>query len=165
MSLGLIGLDPRHPLRVLKEYFLPSARPVYAYGAVAIAVIALGHFCIGTILLLTDRANGCIIADAILTAFDHKRWLAGIALLLASITAIYGLLTKTFTGMSRLWLLSPQQAILTITLIGVANAIINQHYADHVYRDWQHIFVDQLGWIALFYIHGSGIIRRARDVQ
>ncbi len=138
---------------------------MYAYGAVAVAGTSATHILIGIILLSGPEGADCVIGNAIIRAMDGIRWLAGTVMVLAAMAALYGLLTRNFMGLKRLWWLAPQQAVLAVTVIGVINAVVLQHYADGVYRPWQFILVDQLGWLAVFYIHGSGIVRRARDVQ
>ncbi len=148
---------------MLESYFKPSARPMYAYGAVAISAVGGLHVLLAALILSGDEADGCIAVDAYLRAFGHIRWLAVAALLLCAGSAAFGLATKRFSGMSRMIWLLPQQIMLSIVVIGVIHAIIEQHYADLIYRSWRFILADQSPALGIFYIHASGIVRRSRD--
>ncbi len=98
-----------------------------------------------------------------MVAFAHNRVAAGVTLIGCAGCAAYGLATKTFTGLSRLWWLIPQQALLSVVVTAVVYAVVMEHYADAVPRSWKFILADQAPVLTLFYIHASGIIRRARD--
>ncbi len=138
-------------------------RPIYAYGAVAISAVAVMHLLIAGVLATSRRADYGIAVTAYLLAFDGLWMVAVVGLIVSAVMAIYGLRTRRFVGLARLAWFVPQQAMMTIVVFGVLRAVYLGHYADQVVRGSEGIFVDQLPVLTLFYVHASGIWRRARD--
>jgi hypothetical protein len=66
-------------------------------------------------------------------------------------------------GWARLLIFLPQHFVLGIMAYGGLIAALEGRYLDGTVMDWSHISADQVGFICLFVVHSSAIVRRCRD--
>ncbi len=84
-----------------------------------------------------------------------------IIMILSSILALIGAFFRV--GRIRLIVFLPQHLIIGAMAWGGLYASYVGHYLDGTHVSWAHISVDQIGYLSLFSIHSSAIIRRYRD--
>jgi len=92
----------------------------------------------------------------------HGMHVAAIFMLWSAILGLAGALLRL--DWIRLALFMPQQIVLGIMAGGGMLAAHQGMYFDGTIVPWQHIYVDQMGMVALFIAHLFAILRRCWDM-
>jgi hypothetical protein len=133
-------------------------------GSVAICAVSLLHFIQATLYLYSDVAGNATPLRGLLYVF----WAFGIApklaipiLMVSAMLGLVGALCRL--GWIRLAIFLPQHLCLGIMAGGGVFAAWQGAYLDGTALPWVHILVDQIPVSAIFLVHTSAIVRRARD--
>lgn len=131
-------------------------------GSIAILSVSIMHIVQSCLLFLFPAAGHATNLKAFLIFLHIAKIDFGSDILF--ITAILALIGTLFhLGWIRLALFIPQHFILGVMTLGGMYAAYRGQYLDGTIMQWEHIFTDQLPLLALFIVHSSAIIRRARD--
>jgi len=118
------------------------------------AAVASYHLTIGYLLLASEAAGK--VTNTHLFEFEY----AGLMLIAASTISIVGGLSTSESRMFK-WLMSPQQAILTVAALGSLVAIVQGQYPDGYTPADPHVFiaVDQIIYPILALAHCMELYR------
>lgn len=135
-------------------------------GSVVIVVIALMHVYQAGLLHWWPSAIHATNLTAVSMAFRFLHLANGIVCLqiimyTAAALAVIGAFFRL--GWIRVAIFIPQHLILGAMAWGGLLAAYQGHYLDGTQVSWAHITADQAGYVALFLMHSSAIIRRCQD--
>lgn len=150
--------------------YIPSIEidrhPFARGGSVAICMVSLMHLTQAYLLLRSGLASNATSLAALVYASrwvdpdDGRHLLAAILFCTASLALIGAFLRL---GWIRMAIFLPQHFLLTVMMIGCMAAAWHGAYLDGTVKPWQHIAADQMTIVALWLVHASAIVRRARD--
>lgn len=120
---------------------------IYSVICIALCIHLVQAFC----LIYSSNASSPIDMTAILQWIPVEY--APAVLVSSSGMAFIGLLDLDFDWYTKLFLLSLQQALITLSVSGVVVAICAGAYADGTAKPGIHIFVDQIWLIGYFVAH------------
>lgn len=155
--------------------FVPNIKvaphPLARAGSIAICTVSTMHIVQASLLLHNTSTGNATSVDALIwgvRAIGHSMHCTRISsesiAIIMICSAIIALMASTLRlGWVRLTLFLPQHCILGIMTIGGLWAAYLGSYLDHTAKPWEHILADQITLLALFVIHTSAILRRARD--
>lgn len=132
----------------------------------AIVAIALMHVYQSWLMYKNVAALGATNLTAVLLAFRFNHLANGMAYMqlmmcAAAALALFGAFCRL--GWVRIVIFIPQHLILGAMAWGGVYAAHVGHYLDKTPMAWSHISADQFGYVALFVVHSSAIVRRCRD--
>jgi hypothetical protein len=135
-------------------------------GSWAIVTISAMHVYQSAMLQFNPAALHATDLAALVMAFRYIHLMDGILFLqvimvLSSGAALCGAFYRL--GYVRLIIFMPQHLLLAAMAWGGIVAAIHGSYLDGTPMAWAHISADQIGYMALFSIHSSAIVRRCRD--
>lgn len=132
-------------------------------GSVAIVAISLMHITQATLWMLFPAASNATCMMALLITFRaiHEARILPTIMIVTAVLALVGAVSRI--GWLRLVIFLPQHFMLGVMAVGGLGAAVLGMYLDGTVKQWSHILSDQLPLVALFAIHTSAIIRRARD--
>jgi hypothetical protein len=135
-------------------------------GSVALVATAVMHVYLAALLSWQPPAIHATDLTAVMLAFrlDHlAHGIAWMQLLMcaASSLAVAGAFFRV--GWVRIVIFIPQHLILGAMAWGGLYAALLGHYLDATPMVWSHINADQIGYICLFFVHSSAILRRCWD--
>jgi hypothetical protein len=123
------------------------------WGAIVVHIIQ------AIVMMVTSKANGATDISALLEMIPYDY--VPSVLIGASGMAFIAMLKLSFSWYTRLILLIPQQALITIAVFGIIAAVINGSYADGTIKPGVHIFVDQVWLITYAFIHLCLVAKRS----
>ena len=134
-------------------------------GSAVICVVSWMHIIQAGLYLENQVAGNATCMRAIVFVFETFGISLGLLVPLFLITAILAMVGALANlGWGRLMIFMPQHFFLGVMAIGGIFASMAGHYLDGTVVQWQHILTDQLPMVALFVVHSSSIIRRAREL-
>ncbi len=138
--------------------------PFLRGGSVAIVSVSVMHIIQAMLWIWSPAAAHASNMRAFLILLEtvgvHSR-AGSVILVTMAVSAIVGATMRL--GWGRIATFLPQHFILGVMTFGGLYASYLGHYLDGTVMEWEHILTDQMPLAALFIVHSSAIIRRARD--